>query len=62
MGSVWKVLKRMNNTNTNDNITALKKGNSFTTSTAEKAKCVGVHFATVSGTGNYSESFQRHKE
>ena len=62
LGSVWKVVKRMNNTNTNDNIPASKKGNSFTTGTAEQANVLRMHFAKESGTGNYSESFQRHKE
>ena len=37
----------MNNTNKNENIPALKKGNSFTTSTAEKANVLGAHFAKV---------------
>ena len=44
----------MNNTNKDDNIPALKKGNSFTTGTAEKANVLGAHFAKISGTGNYS--------
>ena len=52
----------MNNTNKNYTIPAIKKGDSFTTSTAEKANVLEAHFAKVSGTGNYSESFQRHKE
>ena len=30
--------------------------------TVEKAHVLGVHFADVSGTGNYYESFERHKE
>ena len=60
---MWKVVKIVNNTNKSDNILALKKRNSVTiTSRVEKATVLGVHFAKVSGTGNYSKSFQKHKE
>ena len=62
LSSLLKLVKRINNTNKNDNIPALKNGDLFTTSTAEKANVLGAHFAKISGTGNYSESCQRHKE
>ena len=62
MGTVWQVIRGINNVKKSESIPALKKGEDFVNSNVEKANVMAEHFAKVSSTANYSEAFRDHKE
>ena len=62
LGSVWKVIRNLNNNNRNDSIPSLKCADELMKTNLEKANLFGQHFSKVSSTANYSEKFRSHKK
>ena len=62
IGSVWKVINRLNNVGKNDAIPSLKIGDSYSKDHKEKANSFATHFDKVSSSANYPAKFRSHKE
>ena len=61
LGSVWKVIKKMNNVNSNESIPSIKVNGKFSKNNTEKANIFAKHYAKVSSNSNYDNKFKDHK-
>lgn len=61
LGSVWKMVKGMNNTSKGEKIPALKVSEQEVVQDLDKANVMGKSFARVSSSENYMEKFKTHK-